>query len=266
MDTTSLNSKFGKIGARLKLVDAADRDYGLFRINVLTDRHGEFFEMRPQINRGQLGVEVLDLQPRDRHLLLLIRDGSMKHKYLCGHDERHWFVAGVPTLAAVGNVQQAMHALQPEPVQARVAAVHLKSAARYRRKNRAFKRQGEWFFLPEPELIVPVTGIILNEPLSRGNGSKPHWAEQCFRLGGEEVYVCKRYPLGLTPSNYDRLLKREPETRNWSWRRMFRNPTVYVRGRISHPDHATIVLQVWHRVVMNTENLSHGMRNVAFLD
>lgn len=45
-----------------------------------------------------------------------------------------------------------------------------------------------------------------------------------------------------------------------------RNPGVYVRGRIRHPDHATITLHGWHQVVMNTENESPAMRNVAFLD
>jgi hypothetical protein len=47
---------------------------------------------------------------------------------------------------------------------------------------------------------------------------------------------------------------------------MRRNPGVYVRGRVRHPDHATITLPGWHRVVMNTEAQSRAMRNVAFLD
>jgi len=36
------------------------------------------------------------------------------------------------------------------------------------------------------------------------------------------------------------------------------------RGRIRHPDHATITLPEWHRVVLNTE--TETVRNVAFLD
>jgi len=47
---------------------------------------------------------------------------------------------------------------------------------------------------------------------------------------------------------------------------MQRNPGVYVHGRIRHSDHATITLHGWHQVVMNTENESQAMRNVAFLD
>lgn len=41
---------------------------------------------------------------------------------------------------------------------------------------------------------------------------------------------------------------------------------VYVRGKITHPDHATIRLDGWHRVEMNTENRSRAMASVVFLD
>jgi hypothetical protein len=47
---------------------------------------------------------------------------------------------------------------------------------------------------------------------------------------------------------------------------MMRNPEAYVRGRISHPDHKTIALHIWHKVVMNTEGQSEAMRDVVFLD
>ena len=47
---------------------------------------------------------------------------------------------------------------------------------------------------------------------------------------------------------------------------MQRDMVVYVRGRISHSDHATIRLDKWHRVEMNTENQSLAMAHVAFLD
>jgi hypothetical protein len=47
---------------------------------------------------------------------------------------------------------------------------------------------------------------------------------------------------------------------------MRRDPTAYARGKISHPDHATIRLPDWHRIEMNTENRSRAMAHVAFLD
>ncbi len=57
-----------------------------------------------------------------------------------------------------------------------------------------------------------------------------------------------------------------PKAKGWRWRTMRRNPGVYVRGRIRHPDHATVTLHGWHRVVMNTEGQSRAMQHVAFLD
>lgn len=68
---------------------------------------------------------------------------------------------------------------------------------------------------------------------------------------------------GLITEDYQRLLKANPKAAKWNWRTMARNPVVYVRGKIRHPDHATIRLDVWHRVEMNTENESRAM---AFLD
>ncbi|MGA7496337.1 MAG: hypothetical protein WBX00_06360 [Isosphaeraceae bacterium] len=47
---------------------------------------------------------------------------------------------------------------------------------------------------------------------------------------------------------------------------MLRNAGVYVRGRVRHADHKTIVLHGWHRVLMNTEGEAQARRNVAFLD
>jgi hypothetical protein len=35
---------------------------------------------------------VVDVDRRGRHLLLLVRDGGEKSKFLCGHDERQVFL------------------------------------------------------------------------------------------------------------------------------------------------------------------------------
>jgi hypothetical protein len=101
------------------------------------------------------------------------------------------------------------------------------------------------------------------EPLSRGNGSKPHWAEFCYRSGGETVYVSGKYPRGLTSMAYNALPESE---RKLGFRMMKRDALVYVQGEITHPDHKTICLEGWHRVLMNTENRSMAMRFLAFLD
>ncbi len=268
MDTSFLNKKFTRIGARLKVVDRPARRLrtsGLLSLDIGSDRRGEFFEITPQ-SGADSEVEVLDVQPTDRHLLLLVRENGNKNKYLCGHDERHWFVAGIPESAPVGTVRQAKEALQPREVQNAVARRHVSGKARNRRKNAAFIRQGEWFFLPVADMAVDESMVLKNEPLSRGNGGKPHWADFCYRTGGETVYVCSRHPNGVTSPQYKKILSGNRNAKNWGWQTMQRNPGVYVRGRIRHPDHATIMLGGWHQVVMNTENQSRAMRNVAFLD
>lgn len=267
MNTTLLNNKFERIGARLKTREQPRNRFRsaqtLVSLDIGEDRHGEFFEIT---QRGDVELQVLDLQPGDRHLLLMIRENDEKDKYLCGHDERHWFVAGIPESAPVGTVRQAKEALKPREVQMAQARKRVAGKARNRRKNAAYVRQGEWFFLPAENLTVADTFALRNEPLVRGNGGKPHWAEFCYRTGGESVYVCAQHRNGVNPSQYRKILSRNEKAKHWNWRIMQRNPDVYVRGRIRHPDHKTITLHRWHRVVMNTEHQSRAMRNVAFLD
>ena len=126
-----------------------------------------------------------------------------KQKFLCGHDERAWFVAAVPG-TSVSNVITAMEALKPEAARESQARHKVKSAARNRRKNPGFIRQGEWFFIPRPQLHADPQAVLRDEPLRRSS-SKAHWAEFAFRTGGETVYVSRRYPDGLTVGQYTQL-------------------------------------------------------------
>jgi hypothetical protein len=268
MSTNLLDIKFARIGARLKVADRSSRrsrTASVISLDVQADRKGEFFEIvrQPGI---EAEIAVLDVEPAERHLLLLVREGKDKSKFLCGHDERHWFVAGIPETAPVGTVRQAKEALKPVEVQTAQARKRLKAKARNRRKNAAFFRQGEWFFLPAPGFVVDEKLVLRGEPLSRGNGGKPHWAEFCYRTGGEMVHVCSRHPNGVTQAQYKSILAGYTKAKGWGWRTMRRNPGVYVKGRVRHADHATISLKGWHQVVMNTEGQSKAMRNVAFLD
>jgi hypothetical protein len=255
-----LERKFTRIGARLKVTDRTDSGGGV-RLDVRTDRRGEFFEV---IRGGspESQVEVLDVQPSDRHLLLMVREDGAKSKFLCGHDERHWFVAAVPEGApGVSGVREAMLALQPAEVRHAVARKRPKDP--FRRKNTAFVRQGEWFFVPEPNLVVDEHIVLHDEPISRGRGT-PHVVQDLYRRGGEVVYVSGRYPQGLSEAAYERLPDKLRQRE--SWQQMVRDASVFARGAVRHPDHATIVLRGWHRVAMNTEHRAVAMRHVAFLD
>jgi len=276
MNTKQIESKFAAMGARLKVREIAPQwgwwnrrwqrteDYA---VDLQKDGHGQFFELRvPEHLRDSLELSVPQSEPQQRHLLLFVRqtgDKPQLDRFLCGHDEREWFVAAVP--GGASSVRQSMDALQPSVVRAALARGSVSARKRYTRKNRAFRRQGEWFFVPEPAVVLDENLILRNEPLRRGAG-KPHLVEQLFRSGGETVHVCSRHPNGVTPDEYRSILRRHPDAARWGWQVMRRNPGVYARGTVRHRDHATISLPFWHRVIMNTETQSQTMRNVAFLD
>src|SRR5688500_55265 len=113
MDVHALETKFARIGARLQTADGLvpRRSGSPVTLDVRSNRYGECFD---SARRPGTELDVLDVQPRDRHLLTLVRDGGEKHKFPCGHDERHWFVAAVPeAVGGVGSVMTAKEALKP---------------------------------------------------------------------------------------------------------------------------------------------------------
>ena len=263
MNVALLERRFGRIGARVK-VGGIDGRRGRAGIDVRSDADGEYFDIKVQPGDAVEYV-VVDVRPAERHLLLMARRESGKEKFLCGHDERHWFVCAVPG-AAVSNVVGAMEALQPAEVRWRVARRVRRIKNRLRRRNEAFVRQGEWFFVPAPEgFEADQRFVSRNEPISRGGG-KPHTCEELFRTGGELVYVCPRRPNSLTGRQYELLIAGKPSAANWGWPAARRGAAVYVRGRVSHADHKTVVLGGWHRVLMNTEGEAPWADAVAFID
>jgi hypothetical protein len=265
-----IEKKFDEMGARVRIRALQPRESrrlletltGWPRLDVLRDHKGEYFDIAVP---DEGSIEVVDFRPADRHLLLLARTPTgEKAKFLCGHDERHWFVCAVPEREGVRDVITAKRALQPQLVQAKVAEKHVKPERQLRRRNEAYIRQGEWFFVLAD--FEPSTGELLrNEPLSRGRGSKPHIVDLVYRRGGTSVHVHRRHaPSGITEDAFRSLpedVRKQP-----GWTRMVRDPEVYAKGRVRHPDHKTIVLEGWHRVFMNTEAQSRAAANVVFLD
>ena len=268
-----IQKKFEQLGTRVRIVPAESRrtrwfrDSGAsdrFRVNVLTDKKGEYFEVEAGAN---VEVSIVDTSLHDRHLLLMAENNKDKSKFLCGHDERHWFVAAIPENSGASDVATAIEALKPREVRIVQARKKVKTKDRKRRKNAAYVRQGEWFFVPLADTVVDETVILLNEPLRRGRG-KPHMAEMLVRQGGETVYVNRQFPNGLTESERRRVVaeakrmgRRVPQ---FEVRR--RDAGVFVKGRIRHPDHKTVHLHEWHRVIPNTETESRAMRDVVFVD
>jgi hypothetical protein len=275
MKLEHLERAFESIGARLQVEVrplARHWDGTLTRtgysLDIGHDRHGQFFAVRgDEESLAEAEFSLLNKQKDDRHLLLLVKneDGARKDRFLCGHDEREWFVAAVPGPAS--TVVQAKEALKPQPVRQAQARKGLNARQANTRHNAAFRRQGEWFFVPmDKPMTVDPKLILRNEPLSRGGGSKPHYVEQLYRTGGELVYVNRQHPQGITQAQYNKLIQRSPAAKKLIWQQMRRNPGVFARGAVRHPDHATIVLHDWCRVLMNEENKAHGRQNLAFLD
>ncbi len=101
-----LKRHFEKIGARVKfralIRDRRRPDSGTisFIIDINIDKRGPYFDIAMSPNAPEF--EVLQTLPKERHLLLYCRDGQ---RFLCGHDERNWFVA--PINGAVSSVIEA---------------------------------------------------------------------------------------------------------------------------------------------------------------
>lgn len=269
---SSLEKNFEKIGAQLKMVTFSGRDWrgnlipqiSPVRLDVISHRGMELFEIGIREDSvSNVALSVLEVKPQERHLVLLARELDVrgnaitKDHFLCGHDERHLFVAGVE---GVSTVAAAKASLKPGVIREREIGLNVDKANR--RKTAVFRRQGEWFFIPV-EITPSASMIRKNEPLVRGRGSKPHTAQFAYRTGGVPVRVCAQYPNGLTHEEFAALIRREPGAKHFNWRDMQREPAVYVKGYIRHADHATVVLETWHRVLMNTERQTQA---VAFLD
>lgn len=244
-NTEYLCRHFSRIGARLKFQEPRAWQSVKVRIDVGRDRSGEFFDIRCI---EDVAPEILDVQPASRHLVLMVRDGEFKNKFLLGHDERHWFAAAVPG-DGVHDVRTAIASLRPTEIEGRSAI-----------------RQGEWFFVSERGVSEKDAVIHRDEPLSRGAGSKPHICQELMRRGGAAVMVSSAYPTGISPERYERLISSDPQARGMAWRRMTRDADVYARGEVRHRDHKTIHLDGWHRVYMNRERFARHAPQIAFLD
>src|SRR5687767_1572706 len=114
MDTELLEQKFRRMGARVKITRSTRQRVA---IDIGRDRKGEFFDLAA--NAG-VAVNAIDVRPREQHLLLVAHDEDrlglptgQGQRFLCGHDERDWFVAAVPEGRPASNVAMAMDALKP---------------------------------------------------------------------------------------------------------------------------------------------------------
>lgn len=121
MNTDAIERSFRRIGARVRIGRwTGDRPSGRVRprydglvVDVLRDREGEYFDI--EVDSALVDLSVMDTQARDRHLLMMVRrlGSGREDKFLCGHDERQWFVAAVPWDQGVSTVGTALQAVRP---------------------------------------------------------------------------------------------------------------------------------------------------------
>jgi hypothetical protein len=265
MDAEIVQRHFARIGAQAEVNFSPSR-YSFHRLDVREEKGDEVFFLEAG---GETEIVVLDVQPEQRHLLLMARGPAVgsetgKRKYLCGHDERHWFVAAVPDRPGVKDVRDALDALKPEEVLDSQETRGVKAKDWHKRRNLGYLRQGEWFFVPCPEFEPEDELRILdNEPIQR-SGSTAHIVEKLYQVSAPtSVYVCPEYPHGVSEEEYERLISENWAAGRWPWRVMQRAGEVYALGKVRHPDHKTIDLPFWHRVMMAEEPSDSA---VVFLD
>jgi hypothetical protein len=222
-----IKQAFAAIGAELVIETAGNA----FEIDVRQSVSGEAFYMQYPWS-DVITAEALDVKPIHRHLVLDVSGWRLpiSGRFLCGHDEQHWFVASVPFDRRTATVRGAIEALKPDLVKRAQKRLGVKHRL-HRRKTAAYVRQGEWFFLPRPMMHVGDRAIRGGE-LTREGGGKPHFVEWLYRPEG--------------------------------------NGETFVRGAVSHQDHATIYLHVWHRVVQNMEArpkpVAENLTRMMYLD
>lgn len=264
LSETALSRHFARLGARFQLKHSpALRGWAL---DIVHDKHGPAFELRAREELlPDLEVIVSSVDRTTRHLVLFVREGTdiPLHRYLCGHDERDWFLATIP--GPVTTVRQAMEALKPKQVRRAQESAHLKPKLRNRRHNPAFLRQGEWFFLPFPGLKTENRPIHRWEPIRRGGG-KPHFVEEIVRLGGKVVYFDGRQ--SMTATEFEAYRKEFGPEKAAKYRPGVRGARVFARGLVRHPDHRTLTLNGWHEVLANTEAQAsvEAQRKLEFID
>lgn len=258
MDQKTIKKHIESMGARVKFRQLAaptrtswNTETPTVTIDVQSDKQGDYYEFALGENAPEF--KLLQAVPKERHMLLYTTDGQ---RFLLGHDERNWFVAGIAD--RVSSVRAAKQSLLPKEIWEQVK--HLSPDAFNNRKNSVFLRQGEWFFVPTqnefPEFL-----ILRDEILLRSAGSKPHVCQELYREGGELIYIVGDQQ--FTADEYEQRLKDDSSFGKGITKTRVGNPKVYVRGYVRHDDHATITLQGWHRVFINGEFTTSA---VKFLD
>lgn len=258
-----IKTEFERAGARATISRLNRTSYRRIQrpmaIDVVPDQFGEYFDIQLAAN---VDLAVVDVQPRHRHLLLSASNSIGEDRFLCGHDEYHWFVAALPGETSAVNVVAAKDALKPQLVKRLEQRKH---KGKHHRKSDVYLRQGEWFFIPSPHIGIDRSRVVRAGVLSRGGG-KPHFCSLLYE-DGEREFECDRYPkLAFFEFEYQHILQTRRKAKQWKWRQLPFNPDRYVKGWIEHEDHSPLFLDIWHRVELNRESNTLSMSRMIYRD
>lgn len=251
-----IKEKFEEAGLRVEVLDRRPPGISgdIFWLGVgakeIRGRRREIFQLYR--GPGDVRVEVLDIEPDHGQLVLMVAEPERtfqvrewnarkrKHvfrlhkttgvmtKYLVGLDERSYFMAPLSDRSAttVGDAHRTLKRPELRDLEAR------------RSRPGRIVRQGEWFFIPASENekseihdLVRRRHLRVDKKARVGRLAlgKPHVAD-------EVVYV-------PAPGDDGRIRE-----------------LVFARGAVRHPDHRTVHLCDWHRVLSNTEDRKTSSR------
>ncbi len=255
---------FKKIGANavinLLKPGTVSRNRRGFRISIREDRkkHASCFDLHVWDGTR---IYVQDVSPKDHALLLKVnwtkeRGRYIHEDFLCGRDDHGWYVTALKGHTA-HSVEEAFESLRPAEIRSALRTENVPRSKWNKHRNKAFLRQGEWFFIPMPPDFKPKGVVRKKEHL--GVRGKPHIADFVCSEGVVR-YRHNRF-LNLFTREEVAKLEKEGET---GFRPVFIVQETFAKGRVVHPDHRTVILDGWHRVVPNTENRLPGSN--AFVD
>jgi len=190
------------------------------------------------IGRGAWVIEKSKAEARKRH-------------YLMGMDERHLFIAELPRPAT--TVAAAHAALRPNEAGSTTA------------HSGKVVRQGEWFFL----LPSPAESVLLEE------GIRTNRVVAWRKTAIGPVFDGSPSEHALTAMSGNARVRQRQGNPHVADEVVILSGTipaegrrVFVRGAIRHPEHKTVTVDGWRKVLRNAEPISNDQRQrrVAWVD
>lgn len=210
-------------------IEVASFDRTLRQLVLHVEEAERTFYTRVHKSRVEPGARIVDRV--GDHFRVENKTSGADRTFLMGMDESHLFIALLPEHAR--TVLEAHRALEPELVtQARSHGAHV-------------VRQGEWFFIALDPVEAAEASLFAKKTFRVQHRVGIAQALNVARIGRQHVASEVVVVRGVVGDLAER---------------------AYVRGAVTHPDHRTIVLDGWHRVVPNREELAAPVPGVDWLD